>query len=54
MNKYALIALRTVELVNNKDMDDPVEAWYIAAKEIFKDSESSIKKGCPRNAFLGL
>ncbi|WP_139490195.1 DUF6979 family protein [Brevibacillus dissolubilis] len=32
----------------------PTEAWSIAATDIFGHGTSSQKKGCPKNAFLGL
>lgn len=52
MNKYAKIALLAA-----KDVElgiDPVIAWEKASKIIFTSGSSSQKKGCPKNAFLGL
>lgn len=53
MNKYAQIALQAVKIVKSKNVG-PKDAWDEAARQIFPESESSRKKGCPKNAFLGL
>ncbi len=54
MSKYGKVAIKAVEIFKNRDVPNPQRAWEIAAEEIFKDKNSSIKKVCPRNAFLGL
>ncbi len=53
MNNYGIIALKAVEFIKKENLN-PKEAWNIAAIEVFKDKEASIKKGCPKNTFLGL
>jgi hypothetical protein len=54
MSKYGKVAIKAVEIFKNRELSSPLRAWEIAADEIFKDKEPSIKKGCPRNTFLGL
>jgi len=52
MGKYGEVAIKAVEIC--KKNIDPVEAWNMAAKDVFSNSNSSIKKVCPKSAFLGL
>lgn len=52
MSKYGVVAIKAVEMSNDGFLPD--EAWLHAAKEVFGDSVSSVKKGCPKSAFLGL
>lgn len=52
MNKYAETAIVAVKYVNAGL--PPRSAWEKASCEIFIPNSSSQKKGCPRNAFLGL
>lgn len=52
MNKYAQTALIAAKYVRNGI--SPEKAWYKASCEVFKEGSSSQKKGCPKNAFLGL
>lgn len=54
MNKYGKIAIDAVKLLRDKKIYDPKEAWEKSSIKYFKESSSSQKKGCPRNAFLGL
>lgn len=54
MGKYGVAAVLAVNLINSGKMTCPVEAWKSAANEIFGNITSGQKKGCPRNAFLGL
>lgn len=54
MGKYGEVAIIAVNLIIGEKATDPIEAWQIAVKKIFPDSESSRKKGCPRSTFLGL
>ncbi|WP_237275815.1 DUF6979 family protein [Tenacibaculum ovolyticum] len=51
MNKYAKTAIECVE--NFNDSNCIKEMWAKYVKENF-DSESSQKKSCPKNTFLGL
>jgi hypothetical protein len=53
MNKYAQVALKAIEIVKIKNIS-PEDAWTEASRQIFPESESSRKKACPKNAFLGL
>lgn len=53
MNKYALAALNAVQLVHTMQAL-PSNAWNLATNEIFGEGTAGQKKGCPRNAFLGL
>ena len=50
---YADVAVAAVKLTieKKKSVD---EAWRLAAESVFPDKIPSQKKGCPRNAFLGL
>ncbi len=54
MRKYGRTSLIAVKLLKNRKESDPRNAWERAALEVFPDSESSRKKGCPRDTFLGL
>jgi hypothetical protein len=54
MSKYGKVALRAVGLLKAGRTADPVDAWEVAAAEVFPDRPASRKKGCPRGAFLGL
>ena len=49
---YKEVALTAVQLCGKGHLPD--EAWKKAAAKIFPLSDSSQKKSCPRNAFLGL
>jgi hypothetical protein len=52
-NVFEKTALKAVELMKNKDAQNPAEAWDSAIKN-FTESCWTRKKGCPKNAFLGL
>jgi hypothetical protein len=52
MGKYGDVAIKAARYVN-EDID-PRAAWEKASCEIFEPGSSSQKKGCPKNAFLGL
>lgn len=54
MSKYSKASVRAVELLINHDNYSPREAWDIATTEVFGFNSWGQKKGCPRNAFLGL
>ncbi len=54
MGKYGQTASIATDLLITKKIDDPIEAWKIAATQIFPDSLSSQIKSCPRSTFLGL
>lgn len=53
MNKYAMVAVKTVSYISVNG-GNPVDIWVKSAEEVFGDKISSIKKGCPKGAFLGL
>ncbi len=52
MNKYAQTALIAAKQV--KTGMSPEAAWEKASCEIFEQGSPSQRKGCPKNAFLGL
>ncbi len=53
--KYGKAAICATELIRTGKCDNPREAWNIACKEQFlPHQETSIKKGCPKGAYLGL
>ena len=54
MGKYGDASLRAVDLIHQKSNLTPIKAWGQAVSEIPPKSKSSINKGCPKNAFLGL
>lgn len=47
-NKYGLTAIITAQTGS-----DPIDSW-VNSVAIYFNSESSRKKGCPKNSFLGL
>ncbi len=54
MGKYGKAAVKAVRLLVSGNIDRPRDAWEIATGGIFDEGTSSQRKGCPRNAFLGL
>ncbi|OMD48466.1 MULTISPECIES: hypothetical protein [Paenibacillus] len=54
MNKYGVVALKAVDLLRMDEQSEPLAAWTVAASEVFRVGSSSQRKGCPKNAFLGL
>lgn len=54
MNKYGLVAIKAVRMLESGEKSDPSAAWSSAAADVFVDSPSSQNKGCPKNAFIGL
>lgn len=52
MNKYATTALKAAELIRSGL--DPRSAWERSSCLYFEAGSSGQKKGCPKNAFLGL
>jgi hypothetical protein len=50
---YSKVALKAVENITVKKMIPPT-AWVAAAESMFPTNSTSIKKDCPKNAFLGL
>ena len=54
MGKYGEAAEIATKLLISNKVSSPVDAWELAVTEVFPNSESSRKKGCPRNTFLGM
>ena len=54
MCRYAEVALRATQLMSKHACASPVEAWRVAAQEIFPGKRASQAKSCPKGAFLGL
>jgi hypothetical protein len=54
MSKYGQAAIRAVDLFNKKVVESPTKAWERATGEFFGEGSWGQKKGCPKNAFLGL
>jgi hypothetical protein len=53
MGKYGGVAKRAVALCN-EGPGSPITAWKTASCELLGKGTSSQKKGCPREAFLGV
>lgn len=54
MNKYGQAALKAVNQMETKQSSTPMDAWNIATTETCGEGTWAQKKGCPKNAFLGL
>jgi hypothetical protein len=54
MNKYGEVAVSAVHSIVSGIGVDPLNAWRIAASEAFGEGTWAQRKGCPKNAFLGL
>jgi hypothetical protein len=54
MGRYGAAARIAVELLALGAEADPRDAWMRATAQVFPESESGRKKGCPRDAFLSL
>lgn len=54
MNKYGQAALIATKLIEDKQASTPMDAWNIATTETCGEGTWGQKKGCPKNAFLGL
>jgi hypothetical protein len=52
MDKYAHVAIIAANYIQNGL--SPQQAWEKASCEVFPKGSTSQKKGCPKNAFLGL
>jgi len=52
MNRYGEVAIEATRIAQTGV--SPVDAWNTAAEKEFKNKVASIKKCCPKNAFLGL
>ncbi|MFZ2961117.1 MAG: hypothetical protein WA705_29920 [Candidatus Ozemobacteraceae bacterium] len=54
MGKYGDAALIAVRMLQAGTSLSPADAWDAAITEMFPDTSSSKKMGCPRGTFLGL
>ncbi|MEK4453437.1 DUF6979 family protein [Paenibacillus sp. FSL L8-0506] len=54
MNKYGVVATKAVYLIMNEEQTEPLTAWNTAASDVFGEGTWAQRKGCPKNAFLGL
>ncbi len=54
MNKYAQSAVEAANLCSRDKEISPRLAWDKVTSRIFGNGTTSQKKGCPRDAFLGL
>jgi hypothetical protein len=54
MNKYDLAAVKAVALCRDNPGLTPPMAWERATAEYFVPGTPAHRKGCPKNAFLGL
>ena len=54
MGKYGDAAIKANRTLLAGLANSPSEAWSYAVGEIFPQSASSQRKGCPRTAYLGL
>lgn len=54
MSKYAQAAVSIVQRCQNVKSPDLKYEWGKAMLEFYPNQEPSRKKGCPKNAFLGL
>jgi len=53
-NKYGKAAVECAKILAAEKDSNPKSVWESVTKKIFGKETSSQKKGCPRNAFLGL
>ena len=54
MGKYGLAAVNAVRAYTAGQARNATDAWDIAVRELFPNSQSSQVKGCPRGTFLGI
>lgn len=54
MNKYGNAAINATQMFNNKAANTPQDAWIQTTIELFGANTHAQRKGCPKNAFLGL
>ncbi|MFS0873941.1 DUF6979 family protein [Paenibacillus xylanilyticus] len=54
MNKYGEVAVRAIHSILNGEETHPLSAWKKAASISFGEGTWGQRKGCPKNAFLGL
>ncbi|MEK4059564.1 MULTISPECIES: DUF6979 family protein [Paenibacillus] len=54
MNKYGTAAVNATQILNNRAVQTPLDAWNQTTIELFGANTPAQRKGCPKNAFLGL
>ena len=54
MNKYGEVAVNAVHSILRGEEVHPHNAWQEAASKAFGEGTWAQRKGCPKNAFLGL
>jgi hypothetical protein len=54
MGKFGDIAVKSTFCIHNGITKNPIDAWNKTALKLLAEGSSSLNKGCPRNAFLGL
>lgn len=54
MGKYGVAAVNAVRAYTAGKARNATDAWDIAVREVFPNSQSSQVKGCPRGTFLGI
>lgn len=54
MGKYGEASIKAVKYLISGIAKTPKDAWEMATIEIFGKGTTSQRKGCPRDAFLGL
>lgn len=54
MARYGEVAVRATHMIQEKIVDSQRDAWTKVVTDIFPNSESSQKKGCPKDTYLSL
>ena len=54
MGKYGEVANIATKMLVSNQSNDPIQAWELAAKQVFPNSTSLQNKSCPKSSFLGL
>lgn len=54
MGKYGVAAVKAVHTYTSGRARTVVDAWSIAVRDVFPNSQSSQEKGCPKGTFLGI
>jgi len=52
--KYGLAAIDAVNLVRENVTNNPRNAWEIALSKYYEKNSDGLKKGCPKETFLGI
>lgn len=54
MSKYGLAAIKAASLIKDEPGCTPLNGWNQSTNELYGENTHSQRKGCPKNAFLGL